>query len=84
MPLFEQSHDTWSPPLSEPTTRVLASSLRRFASDEGGVTAIEYGLIAGLITVLLLAAISTTGLTLRDLWVRIGRCLATPTPAGCI
>ncbi|HEX3430257.1 MAG TPA: Flp family type IVb pilin [Rhizomicrobium sp.] len=33
----------------------------RFVSDESGVTAIEYGLIAALIAVVIIAAVSTVG-----------------------
>jgi pilus assembly protein Flp/PilA len=35
--------------------------LRSFCSDESGVTAIEYGLIAGLIAVAIIAIVSTVG-----------------------
>jgi len=33
----------------------------RFVSDESGVTAIEYGLIAALIAVVIIVAVSTVG-----------------------
>jgi pilus assembly protein Flp/PilA len=33
----------------------------RFAADESGATAIEYGLIAGLIAVVIISAITTVG-----------------------
>jgi pilus assembly protein Flp/PilA len=33
----------------------------RFVKDESGATAIEYGLIAGLIAVVIISAISTVG-----------------------
>ena len=33
----------------------------RFVKDESGVTAIEYGLIAGLISVLIIAAVTVIG-----------------------
>jgi pilus assembly protein Flp/PilA len=33
----------------------------RFAKDQSGVTAIEYGLIAGLIAVVIISAITTLG-----------------------
>jgi len=44
-----------------------ASTIARFAGEDSGATAIEYGLIAGLITVALIAALigfgdSATGL----------------------
>lgn len=38
----------------------------RFAQDESGATAIEYGLIAALISVGIIAAVSTLGNGLRD------------------
>jgi pilus assembly protein Flp/PilA len=36
-------------------------SLSTFANDESGATAIEYGLIAGLISVVILTALTTIG-----------------------
>jgi pilus assembly protein Flp/PilA len=38
--------------------------LSRFASDDSGVTAIEYGLIAALIAVVIIGAVSTVGTNL--------------------
>lgn len=35
--------------------------LARFGADQAGVTAIEYGLIAGLIAVVIIGAITTLG-----------------------
>jgi pilus assembly protein Flp/PilA len=35
--------------------------LSRFSQDQSGATAIEYGLIAGLIAVVIIAAITTVG-----------------------
>jgi pilus assembly protein Flp/PilA len=40
--------------------------LTRFAKDESGATAIEYGLIAALIAVVIIGAVTVTGTTLRD------------------
>jgi pilus assembly protein Flp/PilA len=37
----------------------------RFVSDESGVTAIEYGLIAALIAVVIIAAVATVGTALK-------------------
>jgi pilus assembly protein Flp/PilA len=37
------------------------SSLRKFIDNEEGVTAIEYGLIAALIAVVIIAAVQTVG-----------------------
>lgn len=36
----------------------------RFAADQSGVTAIEYGLIAGLIAIVIIAAVTTVGTSL--------------------
>ncbi len=40
---------------------MLKSFLIRFASDESGATAIEYGLIASLIAVAIIGAVTTLG-----------------------
>jgi|TARA_B100002003_G_scaffold206936_1_gene200971 pilus assembly protein Flp/PilA len=40
--------------------------LRRFGKDEGGATAIEYGLIAALIAVVIIAAVTTVGTELSN------------------
>ena len=37
----------------------------RFAKDESGATAIEYGLIAGLISVVIIAVLTTVGTKLN-------------------
>ena len=37
------------------------STLRRFLSDESGATAIEYGLIAGLISVVIIVSVTRVG-----------------------
>ena len=39
--------------------------IRRFADDESGATAIEYGLIAALIAVVIISAVSTVGTNLK-------------------
>lgn len=40
--------------------------LTELLKDESGVTAIEYGLIAGLIAVAIISALNTLGLTLSN------------------
>ena len=62
----------------------MRSVVREFLVDESGVTVIEYGLIAALIAVLLMVVMSTTGLSLNTLWVRLAACVAAPTAAGCV
>ena len=43
----------------------MGTSLTRFLADESGVTAIEYGLVAGLISLVILAATDDAGLRVR-------------------
>ena len=47
----------------------------RFAKDESGATAIEYGLIAALISVVIIGVLSTLGTTLNDKFTDISDCL---------
>lgn len=39
----------------------MTSMFKRFAADESGATAIEYGMIAALIAVVIIAALKTLG-----------------------
>jgi pilus assembly protein Flp/PilA len=39
----------------------MSNFMKRFAADESGATAIEYGLIAALISVAIVAALTTLG-----------------------
>ena len=48
----------------------------RLVKDESGVTAIEYGLIAGLISVVILVAVTAIGTTLQDVFQQIATALA--------
>jgi pilus assembly protein Flp/PilA len=50
--------------------------LTRFVSDESGVTAIEYGLIAGLISVVIIGAVTTIGTSLLAVFTAISTALA--------
>jgi pilus assembly protein Flp/PilA len=47
---------------------VLSTFIKTFAADRKGVTAIEYGLIAGLIAVAIIAAITALGGSLGNLF----------------
>jgi pilus assembly protein Flp/PilA len=51
------------------------SSFNAFLADENGVTAIEYGLVAALIGTAIIAAATTLGGKLNDLFVAIGGAL---------
>ena len=53
--------------------------ITRFAADESGATAIEYGLIAALIAVGIIAAATTLGTSLSSLFERISGKLNTAT-----
>lgn len=50
---------------------------RRFLRDEEGVTAIEYGLIAALIAVVIIGAVSTVGTNLDTVFTTVATCLST-------
>jgi pilus assembly protein Flp/PilA len=60
------------------------TTVARFMNDESGATAIEYGLIAALIAVGIIAAATTLGGSLSNLFGRISGQLdtATVTDAG--
>ena len=47
----------------------------RFAADQSGATAIEYGLIAGLISVVIITALTTIGTKLNSKFTAIGNAL---------
>jgi pilus assembly protein Flp/PilA len=51
--------------------------IRRFLSDETGATAIEYGLIAALMSVIVVAAVQTLREPLVGLFGRVGAQLET-------
>ena len=48
----------------------------RFAADQSGATAIEYGLIAGLISVVIITALTTIGTKLNNKFTAIGNNLS--------
>jgi pilus assembly protein Flp/PilA len=48
----------------------------RFTNDQSGVTAIEYGLIAALIAVVIIVAVQTVGTDLTATFTSIGTALA--------
>jgi pilus assembly protein Flp/PilA len=50
--------------------------LNRFLRDETGVTAIEYGLIAALISVVCIAAMTFAGQQLLAVYTQIGNAIA--------
>ncbi len=50
----------------------MTNFVRRFCRDESGATAIEYGLIAALIAVVIITAVTTVGTNLRGKFNTIG------------
>ena len=52
------------------------STITRFIKDEDGATAIEYGLIAALIAVVIIGALSTIGTNLNSSFNKVGTSLA--------
>ena len=54
-------------------------SFKRFLADESGATAIEYGLIAALIAVAIIAALNTLSGNLQNTFNHVGNQLATAT-----
>lgn len=55
---------------------------RQFLRDEEGVTAIEYGLIAALIAVAVIATVYLVGQELNNTFIKIKTCLKTPANCG--
>lgn len=58
----------------------MKTMLKRFARDESGATAIEYGLIAALISVVCIAAWSSVGGSLKGVFTEVNTQLTTATP----
>ncbi len=55
----------------------------KFLSDDGGVTAIEYGLIAALLAIGLIVLFRDAGGNINSLFVRIAACLNGASTPGC-
>lgn len=54
----------------------LIQQVKQFVRDEDGVTAIEYGLIASLIAVVIITTVGTVGTNLNAVFAKIGNELA--------
>jgi pilus assembly protein Flp/PilA len=52
--------------------------IRKFLKSDKGATAIEYGLIAALISVVIIAALTLTGNSLRNVFNSVGSTLSAP------
>ena len=49
----------------------MIKTLKRLWKDDSGVTALEYGLIAGLIAVAIITALNTLGVSLNELFTKV-------------
>jgi pilus assembly protein Flp/PilA len=56
--------------------------IKRFIKEENGVTAIEYGLIAGLIAVAIVAGVTSIGGSLGNMFTNLGTCISSPSTAS--
>lgn len=63
--------------------KTLMTAVKAFWADEEGATAIEYGLIVALISVVIIAAVTLVGGQLDTLFRRIAACLQAPGAAAC-
>jgi pilus assembly protein Flp/PilA len=70
--------------LAQTTKRIFSMQtfLSRFVRDESGVTAIEYGLIAALISVVCIGAMTIAGTQLNAVYTQIGTSLTGALGAG--
>jgi pilus assembly protein Flp/PilA len=55
----------------------IINEVKRFVRDEDGVAAIEYGLLAGLIAVMIIAGATLAGTSLSTLFNNVGKQLKT-------
>ncbi|RDK06193.1 Flp family type IVb pilin [Cupriavidus lacunae] len=55
--------------------QTLTTMLKQFLRDEEGVTAIEYGLIAALIAIVIIASVQIVGTQLNSVFSKIGSAL---------
>jgi pilus assembly protein Flp/PilA len=60
----------------------MSNLMKRFYKDESGATAIEYGLIAALIALAIVAGAGALGTSLDALFNRVSTDLDTRAPAG--
>ena len=60
----------------------MSDFVKKFIADESGATAIEYGLLAALIAVVIIAGATALGTNLNTLFTNIAGCLA-GTAAAC-
>lgn len=59
------------------------NSIRTFAQDEEGATAVEYGVMVGLIAVAIIITVAAIGTQLNTLFTTIKECLIDSSAAAC-
>ena len=62
----------------------MVSVIKRFVQDESGATAIEYGLIAALVSVAAIIALQSLGSSLNSMFTRVSSTLQTRGCAGAV
>jgi pilus assembly protein Flp/PilA len=63
--------------------RYLYSNIQSFLQDESGVTSIEYGMVASLIAVVILAAVATLGTQVCERFRSVATALGAVGVAAC-
>jgi pilus assembly protein Flp/PilA len=58
-------------------------NFKKLWKDESGATAIEYGLLAALIAVVIIGAVSVLGGTLKGTFEKVDECITDPNAEGC-
>jgi pilus assembly protein Flp/PilA len=53
----------------------LYNGIRKFAKDEEGATAVEYGMMVGLVAVAIIVAVAAIGTQLNVLFTKIKTCI---------
>jgi len=57
---------------------------QQFWADEDGATAIEYGLLAALIAVVIIAGVTGIGSNLENTFLKIADCMSSPKGPLCV
>ena len=61
----------------------LYNGIRKFARDEEGASAVEYGMMVGLIAVAIIITVAAIGTQLNTLFGNIRDCIQTPPEGIC-
>ena len=61
----------------------LYNGIRKFARDEEGASAVEYGMMVGLIAVAIIITVAAIGTQLNTLFTKIKACLIDSSSAAC-